>query len=143
MTAAPYVPRPDRLVLQFTLTADDLVDGSRAYYRHRPVAGWALGICLAAASVLGLVWTREPIWLITLAVGLVAIAHGKLRALDRVLLRANPQARVGTAYEMEFTGTGLRFDNAGIAGLVHGRPSPRCARATPRSSCSRAPARWR
>ena len=39
MTAQP-APVPARLVLEYTLTADDLVDGSRAYYRHQPMFGY-------------------------------------------------------------------------------------------------------
>jgi hypothetical protein len=117
VTAKPVATR-QRLLLEFTITADDYVDGSRAYYRNRPMFGWIVGPVLVAAFLAAFFFFGSLIWLWGVPVGLFATAAGKVRWVDRLLLQSNPQARVGTRFEFEFTGSGLRYSNAGLLGLI-------------------------
>ena len=117
MTAEPLAT-PRRLSLEFTITADDYVDGSRAYYRHRPMFGSVLGPLLISAFLAAFFLLDNLIWLWGVPVGLFATAAGQVRWIDRLLLQSNPQARVGTRFEYKFTGSGLRFSNAGLLGLI-------------------------
>lgn len=117
VTAQP-MPMPARLVLEYTLTADDLVDGSRAYYRHRPMFGWTAGTVIVIACLVTLWLTGNLLWLSGVALGLLALGAGQLRWLDRMILGASPYARIGMRCELEFTGSGVRFAQAGTSGLI-------------------------
>ena len=117
MTAQP-APMPPRLVVEYTLTADDLVDGSRAYYRNQPMFGWVAGSVIVVSSVVSLALTDNLLWLIGVAAGLIALAIGQVRWLDRMVLSANPIARIGMRCQLEFTGSGVRFAQAGTSGLI-------------------------
>ena len=115
---AQTIETPERLTLEYTLTADDLVDGSRAYYRHRPMLGWALGLLVGGISILTLFLTGELLWLAGIAFGLMTLAAGRVRWLDRMILGANPNVRMGMLCELEFTGSGVRFAQGGMTGLI-------------------------
>ena len=105
-------------MLEYTLTADDLVDGSRAYYRYKPMFGWMAGTAAILGSAVALALTGELIWLSGVAFGLVAVAAGQVRWLDRMILSANPNVRLGMLCELEFTGSGVRFAQGGMSGLI-------------------------
>ena len=115
---AQTIETPERLTLEYTLTADDLVDGSRAYYRHRPMLGWALGLLVGGISILTLFLTGELLWLAGIAFGLMTLAAGRVRWLDRMILGANPNVRMGMLCGLEFTGSGVRFAQGGMSGLI-------------------------
>jgi hypothetical protein len=109
---------PQQITLQFTVTPDDVVDATRAYYKHRTRSSMLVGAAAVIGGTAAWLLADVSVGLLLVAIGLVAMASPFLRAVDRALARAQPQARIGSTCEMEFTDDGLRFSQDGVVGLI-------------------------
>jgi hypothetical protein len=104
--------------VEFVITDDDAVDASRAYAGYRSRMALYFGLALAVAGVLLWAFTRDLYYFVLTAVGLIAVAFGRFRALDRAYMRGQPTTRIGTKTEMVLEERGLHFRAGGVAGVV-------------------------
>jgi hypothetical protein len=109
---------PEPIRINFIVTADDVIDGSRAYAQHRSKSGLVVGATLVLAAVAGWFVSNDWYWLLLAPVGLAGMGSGYLRSVDRASIRARPELGVGKNSEMEFTDSGLQFTQGAVEGLI-------------------------
>jgi YcxB-like protein len=118
MHTRPMTAHPQAIRFEFTVTADDIVDATRAFAQHRSKSGTVIGALLVGAGVVGWLVTKDWFWLALLPIGAIGVGSGLLRSIDRAFARAQPQSRIGTSCAMELTDAGLHFQQGGVDGLI-------------------------
>jgi hypothetical protein len=103
--------------IDFQITADDVIDATRAIAGHRSRAGLAGGASIAAAGLVGAWITREPLVLLLVPFGAVAMMPGMTRRVDRAVAHAQSNW-IGTRCIFTFEDRGLRFTQGAVEGIV-------------------------